>query len=42
LAAEAAKLSDAGYDPRHCCTTTRISAGAFTTVDVISIMLPGK
>lgn len=38
----AAKLSEAGYDVRHCCVTSRITAGAFTTVDVISILLPGK
>ena len=37
-----AKLSEIGYNPRHCCTTTRITAGTFTTVDVISIMMPGK
>ena len=36
------KLSELGYQPHHCCVTTRITAGAFTTVDVISIMLPGK
>jgi hypothetical protein len=38
----AAKLSEAGYQPHHHCATTRIAAGAFTTVDVISIMMPGK
>ena len=37
-----AKLYDLGYDPHHHCATTRITAGAFTTVDVISIMMPGK
>ena len=37
-----AKLAEAGYDPRHCCTTTRITAGAFISVDVVSIMILGK
>jgi len=38
----AAKLAEAGYEPRLCCVTSRITAGAFTTVDVIAIMMPGK
>lgn len=38
----AAKLAEAGYAPRHCCVTTRVTAGGFTTVDVISITMPGK
>ena len=37
-----AKLVDAGYDPIHHSTETRISAGRFVVVDVISITLPGK
>jgi hypothetical protein len=38
----AVKLSELGYAPHHCSATTRITAGAFTPVDVISIMMPGK
>jgi len=38
----AAKLAEAGYDVRHCAVTSRITAGAFTTVDVIAILMPGK
>ena len=37
-----AKLIELGYQPHHNCATTRITAGAFTPVDVISIMMPGK
>ena len=36
------RLTELGYQPHHCCVTKRITAGAFTTVDVISIMMPGK
>jgi hypothetical protein len=36
------KLSELGYQPHHCCATSRINAGAFETVDVIAVMLPGK
>jgi len=36
------KLSALGYQPHHCCATTRITAGTFTTVNVVSITLPGK
>jgi hypothetical protein len=38
----AAKLTDIGYDPHHCGMTKRITSNGFTSVDVISIMLPGK
>jgi len=38
----AAKLTEAGYAPRHCCTETRIAAGVFKTVDVIAVMMVGK
>jgi len=38
----AAKLAEAGYAPRHCCTETRIAAGVFKAVDVIAVMLAGK
>jgi len=38
----AAKLSEAGYLPRHVCIESRITAGRFETVDVIAIMMPGK
>jgi len=38
----AAKLAEAGYAPRHCCTETRIAAGVFKTLDVIAITIPGK
>ena len=36
-----AKLAEFGYRPHHLCVTSRISAGAFETVDVVSILLPG-
>ena len=37
-----AKLVDAGYDPQHRCTETRILGGRFVVVDVISITLPAS
>ena len=37
-----AKLAEFGYRPHHLCVTSRIIAGAFETVDVVSISLPGK
>jgi hypothetical protein len=37
-----AKLVELGYDPHHCETRTRIESGKFMSVDVISILLPGK
>ena len=36
------KLKTLGYDPQQCGLRTRIEAGHFLTVDVISILLPGK
>jgi hypothetical protein len=36
------KLKELGYEPRCCETHTRIEAGHFLPVDVISILLPGK
>jgi hypothetical protein len=36
------KLRELGYQPHHHCATTRIAAGAFQTVDVVTITLPGK
>ena len=36
------ELARLGYDPRLCGSTTRIAAGAFTCVDIVEIVLPGK
>jgi hypothetical protein len=38
----AAKLTELGYQPHHLCAETRIKAGKFESVDVISIVMPGK
>jgi len=37
-----AKLTDLGYAPHFHAMTTRIDAGMFKTVDVVTIMMPGK
>lgn len=37
-----AKLTQAGYAPRHINTGTRAQDGKFMPVDIISIDLPGK
>lgn len=34
-----AKLSELGYNPRHCGMNTRIVSGGFASVDVIEITL---
>jgi hypothetical protein len=38
----ASELKTLGYDPIHRETRTRIEAGKFMSVDVISILLPGN
>jgi hypothetical protein len=37
-----AELTRLGYSPHHFCAESRIRGGAFVTLDVISIMMPGK
>jgi hypothetical protein len=36
------KLAELGYEPRQCGATTRIAAGTWLPVDIVSFVLPGK